>query len=127
MPPRDYRDYYEKNKERLKAAERARYAANPAYAKGKQLERKYGMTLEQHADFVSARNGCCEICGSTGGVVRGRKPGLCVDHDHATGAVRGLLCPPCNVAIGLMEDNPGRLLKAAAYLESHGVPKIATG
>lgn len=41
---------------------------------------------------------------------------LVVDHDHKTGEVRGLLCRPCNTAIGMLEDCPDRLRGALRYL-----------
>ena len=45
---------------------------------------------------------------------------LVVDHDHTSGAVRGLLCTNCNLALGHVNDNPDLLLKAIAYLKKHG-------
>lgn len=59
------------------------------------------------------QNGACAICG---GVNKdGRK--LFVDHDHATGQVRGLLCNLCNRGIGNMRDSIKLLRAAADYLE----------
>jgi hypothetical protein len=43
----------------------------------------------------------------------------CVDHDHKTGKVRGLLCDKCNKAVGLLGDNPKTLCRLVDYLESH--------
>lgn len=41
---------------------------------------------------------------------------LSVDHDHLTGQVRGLLCQPCNLALGHLKDDPERILALADYL-----------
>ena len=59
-------------------------------------------------------HGTCAICG--------HHPGpddrtLAVDHSHSAGHVRGMLCGPCNTALGMMRDNPELLRLAAAYLE----------
>lgn len=80
-----------------------------------ELSRKYKYHLEpEHYQRLLAEcRGRCAICGN------GAK--LCVDHDHATGVVRGLLCKGCNYALGNVRDNPDTLRKAAAYLErTHG-------
>lgn len=64
-----------------------------------QLRRYYGMTLEEYAKMMEDQHGGCAIC---------KKPptsrSLCVDHNHKTGAVRGLLCDRCNVAISVFDD-----------------------
>ena len=46
---------------------------------------------------------------------------LCVDHDHDTGMIRGLLCRPCNAFIGQMDEDVERIYRAAAYLEKSGM------
>jgi len=58
----------------------------------------------------------CEVCGSN---EQYEHIGICFDHDHTTGQFRGWLCAKCNLALGLVDDNPERLLKLALYLEQH--------
>lgn len=53
----------------------------------------------------------CAICRE---IERGQR--LVIDHCHATGKLRGLLCPRCNSAIGLLQDRPSLCLKASVYL-----------
>lgn len=59
------------------------------------------------------QGGCCALCGEP---ERGKRGMLHVDHDHATGSVRGLLCHHCNVALGHFRDDPDRLQAAIDYL-----------
>lgn len=77
------------------------------------LRRNYGMTLEEYNERRSAQNGRCAICGD--------KPSerLNVDHNHATGAIRDLLCRACNHALGNAREDPARLKAMIAYLERH--------
>jgi len=72
------------------------------------LKRTYGMTSEQYEELEKSQNGGCAICGSTNR--------LAVDHDHSTGAIRGLLCHNCNRGLGMFKDDSTRLTNAIRYL-----------
>jgi hypothetical protein len=72
--------------------------------------RLVGITEADYELMLSEQGGSCAICGASGG------DRMNVDHDHATGRVRGLLCGGCNRALGIMGDDPARLDAAAAYL-----------
>jgi Recombination endonuclease VII len=78
--------------------------------------RKLGLTLEVYDAMVEARGGLCDICAKTPANQGGS---LCVDHDHRTGKIRGLLCSPCNRAIGLLGDSASDLGNAFRYLSEH--------
>ncbi len=80
------------------------------------LKRSYGMTLEFHQAEVDRRRGCCDICGTHVSRATHRTSVLAVDHCHATGVYRGMLCDTCNRGIGMFQDNPELLLKAYHYL-----------
>lgn len=78
--------------------------------------RRYGLTRDQYEALIIRSAGACAICEE---VPTGT---LYVDHDHDTGAVRGLLCSHCNFLLGNARNSPDRLLAAAAYLmESQSV------
>lgn len=62
-----------------------------AAARDRYLQRTYGINQEQYDQILEVQNGKCAVCGGT----RHTKP-LHVDHDHKTGAIRGLLCFRCN-------------------------------
>jgi hypothetical protein len=49
----------------------------------------------------------------------------CIDHDHVTGQVRGLLCGSCNSGIGLLRDDPGVIKAAARYVAKHRQTEIS--
>lgn len=70
----------------------------------------YGMTEAEYEDLLCGQCGVCAICGTN---PEGR---LAVDHNHDTKRVRGLLCRPCNSAIGLLKDSPEILRRAVEYL-----------
>lgn len=78
---------------------------------------QYGITVEEFNQMVDIQGGRCACC-KREPQGKGAAAVLNVDHDHVTGRVRGLLCNPCNQAMGLMKDNPvmiRQLLKYADY------------
>lgn len=72
---------------------------------------KYGMTLEQWDEMMLNQGGMCAMCNEE------RRLG--VDHNHATGKVRALLCLGCNVAIGHLKESADLATNAASYLKKH--------
>jgi hypothetical protein len=81
--------------------------------------RKYGMTLEEMQTLVEAHGDLCDICGQPDTTHRKRTwtRNLTMDHCHSTGRFRGMLCSNCNIAIGLLKDDPALARKVAEYLE----------
>lgn len=77
--------------------------------------RVYGITVAEYDAMLRAQRGGCAICGTT--VVGRRRVHWCIDHDHETGEVRGLLCSLCNTGVGSLGDDPVLLRKAVDYLE----------
>jgi hypothetical protein len=77
---------------------------NPGRSRKSNLKQKYGMTEQTYFATLASQNGKCGICEAT---ESGRKdtPWLLVDHSHTTNKVRGLLCQPCNIAVGMIETN----------------------
>ena len=75
-----------------------------------------------HAAMLAAQGGGCAICG--GQQTTKGKNELSVDHCHTTGMVRGLLCNKCNQALGLSDDEPGRLRMMADYIERSRKPRL---
>lgn len=76
------------------------------------LRRTFGLTEAERTAMAGSQGGRCAICG-------GADPKH-IDHDHVTGRVRGLLCGPCNMGLGLFKDDPNRLLSAIRYLADSG-------
>lgn len=120
--------------ERRRLAQKAFRERNPTYYADKMRERKakdperyasevrrialkasYGITPDDYARMYKRQNGKCAIC-RTPDPGQGRKH-LCIDHDHKTGVVRGLLCHTCNRALGLLSDSVKVLDTASKYLK----------
>ncbi len=70
------------------------------------------ITFDEYADRYARLGGKCEICGDF-------KESLCVDHNHKTGEIRGLLCKPCNIGLSALKENDSVLESAISYLRSN--------
>lgn len=116
------REWHRKNLQRSKERHRAWVAANKDRVRKKTLEwqlwNRYGLTPDQYR----ALGWTCFICGAVAGK-SGRR--LHIDHDHETGTVRGLLCSPCNTALGSLREDPRLFRRALAYLARFGQEEVA--
>ncbi len=130
--------YRLENKERLRVQDRDRRRAERAAAPGKHaaetrerrmknpeqsrqscrdhhLKRYYGLSRDEFDAMKEAQDGRCKCCKVKFGLLRATW--ACVDHCHATGRIRGLLCLQCNVVLGWAHDSPKILRACARYLE----------
>lgn len=113
------RRFYERHKERLISKSSEYYKENKpktlARLRKAYLKYAYGITLEEFQAMLISQGNKCALCDDefTGNL----KPHM--DHDHATGKNRELLCPKCNWGIGLFKEEPALFQKAIAYLEKH--------
>lgn len=82
--------------------------------RAKALKHAYNMTLEAYESMFVAQFGLCAICGK---VPKNGK--LQVDHCHASGVIRGLLCLQCNHMLGNAQDDIKTLKNAMRYLQKH--------
>jgi len=86
------------------------------------LRYRYGITVKEFETLLTRQNKQCAICKtaleiSSDGIKRTKN--VAVDHCHATGAVRGILCKNCNVGLGFFQDSVLLLNNAANYLKQH--------
>ena len=86
---------------------------NPRKKRSHRL-RKYGLTVEHFESMVAAQGGRCAICGTA--TLGGGRRYLDIDHNHANGKIRGLLCNNCNIGLGCFKDSPDALRRAAEYV-----------
>lgn len=111
------RRYMRENKERQREIQRRWVAANSlkvhAIARKSRLFRRFNMTLAEYETRLTAQGGRCAICGDL------PIKHLAIDHDHATGHLRELLCRQCNTMLGKSRDSVEILQRALAYVIRH--------
>lgn len=98
----------------VRERDRERHARNSEKHRSNRLKQVYKISLDDYLKMYSAQNGKCRICNESR--PQKGKNGLVVDHCHAKGHVRGLLCPQCNQGLGKFKDNIDNLLRAIEYL-----------
>lgn len=117
------REYYQRNKHRINTPERyakqnadrrVKNAVDPLSVRRRNLQSKFGLTLEQHGEMLAQQNYRCAVCQQFSEKM------LAVDHDHETGQIRGMLCRGCNTALGLLKEDPLRIRALATYVEHFG-------
>jgi hypothetical protein len=105
-----------------KRIERAKIPLDPHTRRRYALWSGYRITPGDYDAMYQQQRGKCAICGIPKepwepASVKDRPRFLVVDHDHATGEVRGLLCSDCNHGIGKFKENQENLRAAIAYLQ----------
>jgi len=106
-----YQSYRAARKESMRQYNRVYREKNKARHKDTRLKKLYGITIEQRKALLKEQGGLCAIC---------KKPQrLIIDHDHADGHVRQLLCDMCNTGLGCFNDSQQLLEAAVRYLRKH--------
>lgn len=103
------------------ASQVSSYCRSHAAAKHRaaNVKHSYGLSPQDVVDLMARAGNGCQICRSTDKLV--------IDHDHATRAVRGILCDVCNKGLGNFKDNVALLQRAIEYLTVERVQSPATG
>lgn len=87
-------------------------------AKDRNLRNRYGITLEQFESILESQGGICPVCEESGKV-------MCLDHNHKTLKVRGVVCLNCNLrVIGGARDQDYKLVNAARYVTDNPADKV---
>ena len=111
--------YYYENKDKNKEKDRQRFSKyreeNKSVIAYSKIKCRYGLSKEEYNLLLENQDYKCKICGES---QINLKRKLCIDHNHNTGEVRGLLCDNCNRLLGNAKDNVEILQNAINYLSS---------
>lgn len=115
-------DYRRRTPEKTKEIKRRNYLLNSADASEKSILRQRKITKECYYKLIDDHDNKCAICFQEETKVMRKdntKSPLSIDHNHNTGAIRGLLCHRCNSGIGFFKENESFLLNAVKYLRKY--------
>ena len=109
------RQYYKAHKKERKQYLKQYREVHPEKIRQWNLKQKYGITLKQFDQMLKDQNNRCAICGKKFSKIN--LPNI--DHNHKTQKIRALLCKRCNVAMGLLEEDPTLLDKTKLYITKY--------
>jgi len=112
-----YYRYDSMNREKRMASAAARRLDHPDKVYSAIIKNKHGITLTEYQKMLHEQDYRCKICKSDFLGNRNIRR-FHIDHCHATGKVRGLLCQQCNHGLGNFRDNIDSLAAAIEYLQS---------
>lgn len=124
-----YRNRYTAHRENILERNREWADSNREKVRARRRLWAFGLTPEEFERKLQEQEGRCDICGIEMHLAADRNKdgslktnGICIDHDHGTGVVRGLLCSRCNKGLGHFKDDLARLRAAVDYLTKHQAP-----
>lgn len=106
---------YSRSPERKAYFKKYRKSVKGQLGRRKEIAKRFDITLGEYDQMFEGQKGMCGICNQSEVGYR-----LCVDHDHRTGKIRGLLCRSCNVLLGYLErmERDDFAKKAKNYLRN---------
>lgn len=112
-----YKRYHYKTNPEKYAAWKAGSPVPPEKAKLYNIKYTYGVSAAEYKLLEERTGGVCPICLRDPVETFNRNKWMVIDHNHATGQMRGLLCHSCNIALGSFQDDQERLRRAIEYLQ----------
>jgi len=114
---KEYDSQYNKNnKDKVNLRHKEYRKNNPLIFKKIDLRRYHNITVEQYDEQLNKQDGKCAICHRPQEDFKKR---FCVDHDHVTNKIRGILCDNCNLILGHANDDTNILSGAIQYIEKY--------
>lgn len=102
--------------EKYRAQARRRYCPKKSKEQGWKQAGIVDMTYDRYNELLERQNHCCAVCSTHKSKF---KKALCVDHNHATGKARGLLCDNCNRALGYLKESEEIVHNLLNYIQCH--------
>lgn len=105
------KERYREDPEKFRKRGREQYWKNPGKQRARIIKRLYNLTEDSYRELLDSTMGICPICKE-----EFVDDTVCVDHDHKTGRIRGIICHRCNLLLGRFDDDIRLILNAIGYL-----------